>query len=302
MANEFKVKNGLKFADGTTQTTAATGGGTSITISTTAPSSPTAGELWWNSETGLLSIYYNDGSSSQWVSAASGPQGPQGPAGAAGSNFTLLDTQTYSTGGSTPTWTKPANAKLVYIVCVGASGGAAANTSYGGTGGGSGGAICTQWISASLLGGTEAVTVGLGGAGGNAVSFTAAGSNGGVVGNPGQAGGDTSFGGWIKAEGGNPGTINTSNAALGGAGAAIGILAGYTIPLEIGGAGADATATDNNPAATSPATATFAMPSGGGSGGAVGASTGVINGVAGGAAGSVAGGSSGAGYYSFCNW
>ena len=45
------------------------GGGASVTISDTAPSSPTAGDLWWESDTGVLKVYYNDGSSSQWVDA-----------------------------------------------------------------------------------------------------------------------------------------------------------------------------------------------------------------------------------------
>jgi microcystin-dependent protein len=35
------------------------------------PADPVAGQMWWNSETGILSIYYNDGDSSQWVSIAS---------------------------------------------------------------------------------------------------------------------------------------------------------------------------------------------------------------------------------------
>ena len=42
------------------------------TISDTAPVSPEAGELWWDSANGNLYIYYNDGSSSQWVSASDG--------------------------------------------------------------------------------------------------------------------------------------------------------------------------------------------------------------------------------------
>ena len=49
------------------------GGGTSITISDTPPGSPTAGNLWWDSLSGQLFIYYNDGSSSQWVVANSPP-------------------------------------------------------------------------------------------------------------------------------------------------------------------------------------------------------------------------------------
>lgn len=47
------------------------GGGGSIEISPTAPSSPSAGDLWWDSDNGALYIYYNDGTSSQWVDAAS---------------------------------------------------------------------------------------------------------------------------------------------------------------------------------------------------------------------------------------
>ena len=43
-----------------------------FTISTgeTPPASPTAGSLWWASNIGNLFFYYNDGDSSQWVSAA----------------------------------------------------------------------------------------------------------------------------------------------------------------------------------------------------------------------------------------
>src|SRR5215475_8112658 len=40
-----------------------------VSIGTTAPATPTAGQLWWRSDTGRLMIYYNDGTSSQWVPA-----------------------------------------------------------------------------------------------------------------------------------------------------------------------------------------------------------------------------------------
>jgi hypothetical protein len=40
-------------------------------ISDTAPSSPLAGDLWFDSTDGSLNVYYNDGTSSQWVSAIS---------------------------------------------------------------------------------------------------------------------------------------------------------------------------------------------------------------------------------------
>jgi hypothetical protein len=59
------------------------GGGGSIEISATAPSSPAAGDLWWDSDNGNLYIYYDDGTSQQWV-AANGPQvfvGAAAPAG-----------------------------------------------------------------------------------------------------------------------------------------------------------------------------------------------------------------------------
>ena len=51
------------------------GGSTSITISDTAPASPAAGNLWWDSVSGQLFVYYNDGNSSQWVVANSGGGG-----------------------------------------------------------------------------------------------------------------------------------------------------------------------------------------------------------------------------------
>lgn len=46
------------------------GGGGSIEISATAPVSPSAGDLWWDSDDGKMFIYYDDGTSSQWVDAA----------------------------------------------------------------------------------------------------------------------------------------------------------------------------------------------------------------------------------------
>ena len=42
-----------------------------MVISDDAPSSPNAGDLWWESDTGRLKVYYNDGDS-QWVDTASG--------------------------------------------------------------------------------------------------------------------------------------------------------------------------------------------------------------------------------------
>ena len=53
------------------------GGGASVTTADTAPSSPSDGDLWYDTTTLRLYVYYNDGSSSQWVKA--NPSGPSNP-------------------------------------------------------------------------------------------------------------------------------------------------------------------------------------------------------------------------------
>ena len=64
------------------------GGGASVTASDTAPTSPSAGDLWFKSDTGALYVYYTDADSSQWV-GVSGPAGADGAAGAAGSSASV---------------------------------------------------------------------------------------------------------------------------------------------------------------------------------------------------------------------
>jgi hypothetical protein len=66
--------NGTAWVNDTDATGA--GGGSSVTISDTAPESPSAGDLWYNSNDNTLSVYYQDIDSSQWV-VASGPSGPK---------------------------------------------------------------------------------------------------------------------------------------------------------------------------------------------------------------------------------
>ena len=44
-------------------------------VGTTAPSGPSAGNLWWNTNEGTLYIYYTDVDSSQWVETS--PSGGQ---------------------------------------------------------------------------------------------------------------------------------------------------------------------------------------------------------------------------------
>lgn len=56
-----------------------------VTSSDTAPTSPRSGDLWYRTDDSSLYVYYNDGSSSQWV-GVSGPAGPAGSTGAAGAD------------------------------------------------------------------------------------------------------------------------------------------------------------------------------------------------------------------------
>jgi len=64
------------------------GGGASVTASDTAPTSPSAGDLWFKSDTGALYVYYTDADSSQWV-GISGPAGADGAAGATGASASV---------------------------------------------------------------------------------------------------------------------------------------------------------------------------------------------------------------------
>ena len=49
------------------------GGGASVTVDDSAPSTPTAGDLWWDSDNGRLKVYYTDATpDSQWVDASPG--------------------------------------------------------------------------------------------------------------------------------------------------------------------------------------------------------------------------------------
>lgn len=70
-----------------------TGGGTGVTTSDAVPSSASDGDIWYDSTNGNTYVYYDDGTSSQWVElgsnqsgpvGATGPTGPTGPSGANG--------------------------------------------------------------------------------------------------------------------------------------------------------------------------------------------------------------------------
>jgi hypothetical protein len=67
----FRFNSSLVKFEGYDGTTWSPVGGGGATISDTAPASPSAGDLWWNSANGQMYTYYNDGTSSQWVVANS---------------------------------------------------------------------------------------------------------------------------------------------------------------------------------------------------------------------------------------
>ena len=80
------------------------GGGSSVTVSDTAPTSPSDGDMWYNSLSLKMFVYYNDGSSSQWVPASpqqAGADGATGPAGADGSATSYANLAAFPSSGNT---------------------------------------------------------------------------------------------------------------------------------------------------------------------------------------------------------
>jgi hypothetical protein len=179
--------------------------------------------------------------------------GTQGATGATGGMATA-DVQIFATTGST-TWTKPPNAKSVNIQLFGAGGGggsgrkdnAAATSKSGGAGGGGGGYLNIT-VPANVLGDTESVTIGAGGAG--AAGRTTNNANGITA----SSGGNTTFNSLV-CQGGNGGgggtsaTATTASATLNSnAGGTISITANAgtgsptlaTVSTQFGGAGGGA--------------------------------------------------------------
>ena len=83
------------------------GGGTSVIISDTAPTSPTAGDLWFKSDEGRLKIYYNDGDSNQWVDTS-----PIGSGGGGGSFSVTTDDNEPSSPSDGDLWWKSNEGQL----------------------------------------------------------------------------------------------------------------------------------------------------------------------------------------------
>jgi hypothetical protein len=59
--------------DGAKWTWQSASGAPTVFVGDTPPTGVSVGSLWWESDSGLLYIYYNDGDSIQWVIAAPTP-------------------------------------------------------------------------------------------------------------------------------------------------------------------------------------------------------------------------------------
>jgi hypothetical protein len=156
----------------------AVGQGQIAVVSDTAPANPANGQLWWESDTGILFLWYNDGNSSQWVQV-----------GGIAATGAMVRTVVTSSG----TYTKPAGLQFLEVeLAGGGGGGGSAGTTGAGTysaGGGGGGAGYVRYLyPAADLAATTAYAVGSSGvtaaAGGNTTfrNLTGGGGGGGLSG------------------------------------------------------------------------------------------------------------------------
>lgn len=187
-----------------------------------------------------------------------------GGSGSAPAYGTVCDVQVISATGDT-TWTKPANAKLVYVwLCGGggAGGSGEKNTSAGnagGGGGGGGGGVSYAWFGATNLDATETITVGAGGTAGGTRNTTGPGADGGP-------GGDSKFtvGGTVALFAGGGGGGGGGGVIAAGYPGASGTTGNAMVLGGAGGTGGDGFAGN---AATAGATGAPPGSAGGGGGG-----------------------------------
>ena len=76
--NTFDGKLFLKTDQSGTEAIVEVGGGGNITISSTTPSSPDVGDIYWDSDEGNPYIYYDDGNTQQWVALVASAGGSGG--------------------------------------------------------------------------------------------------------------------------------------------------------------------------------------------------------------------------------
>lgn len=128
-----------------------------------------------------------------------------------------IDVQSFVGAGGT--WTKPAGARIVEVICIGGGGSGGSGSRYGsgtacsGGAGGGGGSRAREFFAASQLGATETVTGGAAATGASAITMN---DTDGDPGNPGQT---FSFGNWVRANGGDPGDGGNTATSTGGPGA-----------------------------------------------------------------------------------
>jgi hypothetical protein len=68
--------------------------GSSVTTSATAPATPTAGNQWYDTTTGIIYTYVNDGTSSQWVQGSTATLATGVPAGGTTNQFLVKSSAT----------------------------------------------------------------------------------------------------------------------------------------------------------------------------------------------------------------
>lgn len=204
----------------------------------TAPSSPNAGDMWYETNA------FRGRQTSNTITFSD-----------------ITNVQRFLAGGST-TWTKPTGAKWVHVVVIapggaGGSGrkGAAGSVRCGGGGGGAGGQMFFDFDAADLPS-TVTVSVPAAGTGGTAISASDTNGNNGAT-----MTSLTSFGPYLAVGPGNPGNGGSNAAGAGGSG---GTSFGITSTANGGsasttGAGAGGAGTSGN---------SF-QPTGGGSGGGI---------------------------------
>ena len=110
------------------------GGGSSITTSETAPVSPTAGDMWFNSATLALYLYYADGDSTQWIQI-------NDAGGAAGNGLVLISSTPPANPASGDLWYDDGSTGSLLIY----NGSVWVSTADGGGGGGQ----STYWVETS---------------------------------------------------------------------------------------------------------------------------------------------------------
>ena len=71
----------------------------SVSVSDTTPSVTTTGSLWFNSNDGSLYVYYNDGTTTQWIQPAVSNYGSGSSGSGSSTSFTLTAATTLALGG-----------------------------------------------------------------------------------------------------------------------------------------------------------------------------------------------------------